>query len=179
MPHKMPTVLFGIFLILGLILPLGEASAATEELPGLLFGTGTSFTMTTSPYLNITLASSVPITARITSLPKTISLAIEAAAGANSTDLVLGGLTPSTTYYKYIDDLHQSSPFMADGEGKHTCTLDLSTRRVVFIQNRPSTLFINLSGWSNPAVGTWDPITFTATLVTDVAGDDYRSMPMG
>ncbi len=137
------------------------------QMPGRLEGTGTHFELTDSQYLNITLDSSQPIKLVLESVPEMVTMQLESAADATSTEIALSGFLASTTYHKYEDDYHNHLAFTTDADGKYTYTQDLAQAHLVFIQPRSSTIFLGDSGWSKP-VGTWDPVTKTGTLTQDV-----------
>ena len=132
--------------------------------PGTIEGTGTHFEITDGEYLNITLDSSEPVHVTLESVPQMVLLDIEADQGATSTALTLGGFAPSTTYYKYEDDYHNGAAFTTDENGTYAYAQDLSGPHLVFIQPQPGTKFIP----SDPDIGTWDAVSRTYTLTTDV-----------
>ena len=161
--------------ILFLSLANVESGWAEEELPdetqmpGVLEGTGTHFELTGSEYLNIVLDSSEPIRLFLESVPEMITMHLESASGASSTQITLSGFIPQTEYHKYEDDYHNHVAFTTDVSGSYTFTQDLSAPHLLFIQPRPSTIFLSDAGWS-PPVGTWDPATKIATLTQDLTG---------
>jgi parallel beta-helix repeat protein len=137
--------------------------------PRIVEGTGTYFEVTDSEYLNITLDSTEALNLRLESTPEMVVMHLEAAQGAISTQITLYGFPASTTFYKYEDDYHNGVALTTDANGGCTYTQDLSEGHLVFIQPTPSTIFLNdTTGWSNPLVGTWDPITRTGTLTQNV-----------
>jgi len=149
--------------------PFSELEFPMKSLiPGKLNGEGIHFELKDSEYLNITLDSSEPIKLILESLPEMVTLQLESTSGGTSIQITLGGFLASTTYYKYEDDYHNLVTFRTDNAGKYTYTQDLSRTHLVFIQPRPSTIFLTDNGWSDPMVGTWDSNTRTATLTTDL-----------
>ena len=76
------------------------------QIPGVIEGTGTYFEVTDSEHLNITLASSEPVHVLLESVPEMVVMHLEAAEGATSADITLGGFAAYTTYHKYEDDYH-------------------------------------------------------------------------
>jgi parallel beta-helix repeat protein len=141
---------------------------AELRMPGTVEGTGTYFEVADSNYIDITFESTEPVHLRLESVPRMVIMEIERVEDADSTQITLGGFAPDTTYYKYEDDYHNEVAFTTDESGACTYTQDLTERHLVFIQPSRSTIFLSDSGWSNPAVGTWDPCTLTATLTGDV-----------
>ena len=141
-----------------------QAEQIDPVLSGLVQGTGTYFEVTDSNYLNITLQSSEPVNLMLESVPEMVMMHLEAAEGATSTQITLAGFEPSTTYYKYEDDYHNLETFTTDGNGSYSYVQDLSEPHLVFIQPNASTIFIP----SDTSVGTWDSLTRTYTLTTDV-----------
>jgi parallel beta-helix repeat protein len=132
--------------------------------PGTIEGTGTYFEVTDSDYLNITFESSDPVHLILESVPDMVVMEIETTAGANFTEIALGGFEPSTTYYKYQDDYHIGEAFTTDEDGSYAYMQDLTVPHFVFIQSQPGTIFVP----SDTSIGTWDPATRTYTLTTDV-----------
>lgn len=74
-----------------------------------------------------------------------ISYYIESASDAVSTQLTMGYLKPSTTYYMYEDSHMNEKAFATDDVGCYTYSQDLSTLHYVFIQPRSSTVWISTS----------------------------------
>lgn len=150
-------------------LPDEELQMLLEEaqMPGTIEGTGTYFEVTDSEYLNIALASSEPVHLTVESVPQMVVIHIEAAEGATAAQITLGGFAPSTTYYKYQDDYHNEEALTTDADGSYTFAQDLTIPHLVLIQPQAGTIYLSDSGWSKP-VGTWDLVTKTGTLTTDV-----------
>ncbi|MHC4271498.1 MAG: right-handed parallel beta-helix repeat-containing protein [Planctomycetota bacterium] len=131
---------------------------------GKVEGTGTHFNITDSSYLNMTLESSEPVNLNFESVLEMILIDIEASGAATYSEIILNGFEPSTTYYKYEDDYHNSKVFTTDENGSYIYMQCLSIPHHIFIQPRPSTKFIP----SDTSIGTWDPSTRTYILSTDV-----------
>ncbi|MEW6067778.1 MAG: NosD domain-containing protein [Nitrospirota bacterium] len=148
--------------------PAPVEATTSLEFNGILEATGTHFALTQSEYLNVTVDSTETITLKLESIPEMVTLHIEASAVATTTTLTLGGFLPQTAYYKYQDDYSNVEAFTTDENGKYTYTQDISSVHLVFIQPRPSTIFLSDSGWSDPSVGTWDSVNRIATLTTNV-----------
>jgi parallel beta-helix repeat protein len=134
------------------------------EIPGIVEGTGTYFEVTDSEYLNITLTSSEPVNLRLESVSEMVVMDIEAAEGATSTEIILTGFEPLTTYYKYEDDYYNEVAFTTDEYGSYTYAQDIATAHLVFIQPQPGTWHIP----KDTKIGDWNPDTKTFTLTTDV-----------
>jgi nitrous oxidase accessory protein NosD len=113
---------------------------------------------------------------------------VEPQAAASDTVFTLDGLTAGATYHKYVDDLYAHETLTADGTGRISFALPFQGPHRVFVKNRPSTLFlaattwtdssnrVHNAGWSdslgvdrNGDVGTFDAATATGTLLRDVA----------
>ncbi|MHC4148541.1 MAG: right-handed parallel beta-helix repeat-containing protein, partial [Planctomycetota bacterium] len=143
-----------------------SASIAPEppEIPGTVEATGTYFEIVDSDYLNITLQSSEPVHLILESVPEMVIIDIEAAEHATEAQITLSGFLPSTAYYKYEDSYHNGATFTTDASGGYTYTQDLSEPHLVFIQPRPSTIFLP----GDTSIGVWDPCSRTYTLTTDV-----------
>ena len=146
-----------------------EEATVLERIPGTVEGTGTYFEVTDSEYFNVTLVSSEPVQLTLESMPEMVTMHIEAADGATSTHITLGGLESTTTYYKYTDNYRNLEELRTDDSGTCVYTQDLSEPHLVFIQPTASTIFLTRHGWSTPGIGTWDESTLTATLITDVS----------
>jgi len=157
-----------------LFLVLANASSAFAGiLPGILEGTGTNFEITDSSYLNISVNSSEEIKVLLQSVPEMVTIYVEPVSEATSTTITISGFAPNTTYYKYEDSHRNLVEFTTDGTGSYTYEQDLSQEHLVFIQTHPSTIFLTSTGWEDdygnePEVGTWDPITLTGALTTDI-----------
>ena len=168
------SVYLATFLFLGLFY---STALADDQFPGSTFpstieGTGTYFEITGSEYLNVSLDSSEEIKLRIESIPEMITMLFETLPSANfsQSQITISGLTPLTIYYKFEDDYHNQTIFVTDGNGKYTYFQDLLETHLVFIQPRKSTKFIkdNATGGDCGSIGTWNWITKTCTLTTDV-----------
>jgi parallel beta-helix repeat protein len=176
------TIIVSLWLLAGLLMFFWPGSAATAQevndvnlvedpnllaeprMPGTIEGTGTYFEVNDSNYLNITFQSSEPVNLRLESVPEMIVMHLEASEGATATEITLTGFLPSTTYYKYEDNYHNQVAFTTDSSGTYNYTQDLTIAHLIFIQPRPSTIFIP----SNTSIGTWDPINRIYTMTTDV-----------
>lgn len=147
-----------------------EALSGTTQMPGRIESTGTHFEVTNSDYLNISLDSSAEVKLRLESVPQMVTMFIESASGALSTQITLSGFAPETTYHKYEDNYHNHEPFTTDVNGTYTFTQDLSLPHVIFIKPRPSTKFIadDATGKDCTSIGLWDLTTKTCTLTTDL-----------
>ncbi|UCF43007.1 MAG: right-handed parallel beta-helix repeat-containing protein [Planctomycetota bacterium] len=147
----------------------GNATAATTaagpEIPGTIEDTGTHFEVTDSDYLNITLQSSQPVHLILESVPQMVIIDIEAAEQATEAQITLGGFEPSTDYYQYEDSYHNGTTITTDASGGYTYTQDLLEPHLVFIQPRPSTIFLP----GDTSIGVWDPCSRTYTLTSDVS----------
>lgn len=142
------------------------------ETPGRINGSGTYFEVTNSGYLDISLESTDEIKLTLESVPQVVTMVIESATGAVSTQITLGGLLPVTTYYKYEDDFHNLEIFTTDAAGTHVYVQDLANSHIIFIQPTHSTYFIrdDVEGGDclKQSIGTWDAETKTCTLIKDV-----------
>ncbi len=179
---KKLTINLIVVLVFPLLFAVGAATAAPSSvdeppppgelgIPGRVEGTGTHFAIADSEYLNVTLDSTQPIKVLFESIPQMVVLHLEPATGATSAQLTLSGFAPNTTYHRYEDGYQSHVPFTTDAAGSYSYTQDLSAPHLVFIQPRPSTLFIrdNSTGGDCTSIGTWDFSTKTCTLTTDVS----------
>ncbi len=148
-----------------LLFAVAVSASAGPEVPGTIEGTGTSFEVSDSDYLNITLQSSEPVYLILESVPEMVVMDIEAAGQATAAEITLGGFAPSADYYKYEDNYHNGKTITTDSSGGYTYTQELSEPHLVFIQPRPSTKFLP----SDISIGVWDPCSRTYTLTSDVS----------
>lgn len=148
-----------------------DASAQLQDAlqpSGRLEASGTHFELNNSRYLNITMDSSAPIRLALESIPEMVTMHIESDSDAISTQINLSGFARETTYHKYEDDYHNHIVFTTDANGNYTYTQDISGKHIVFIQPRASTKFINDTGGDCALIGTWNAITSTCKLNTNL-----------
>lgn len=161
-------LLFATLIVLSLTtVPMPKLCAQDHGLPrmpGRIEGTGTHFEVTDSEYLNITLNSTEPIKLILESVPQMVTMHLEAAEAATSTEITVSGFPPSTTFYKYEDDYHNGLAITSDESGIYSYVQDLLSPHLVFIQTNHGTRFIP----SDTEIGTWDAGTRAYTLTTDV-----------
>ncbi|MEK7148449.1 MAG: NosD domain-containing protein [Patescibacteria group bacterium] len=136
-------------------------------------GIGTSFSITDSSYLNITLDSTESVKLKLESVPEMVTMMIwppTFSTSSTSTQITLHGFQPSTIYYRYEDNYHNLTEFKSDGSGAYSYTQDISTNHVIFIQPRHSTKFIkdDTTGGDCYLIGNWDITTKTCTLNIDL-----------
>ncbi|MDO8634550.1 MAG: NosD domain-containing protein [archaeon] len=98
---------------------------------------------------------------------------VEPSSGAKSSPVKFSGLLPNTKYYFYIDDYHSRKDVVTDGAGEFSYAQDLTGFHNVWLQTRPSTIFIDASlpgggDCEGRGVGRWDSGTRTCTLVVDL-----------
>ena len=161
--------------------------------PGSAGGTGSVFSVIDSNYKNVTVTVSTEVNLYVSSMVGAIDINLEAIGVVGEAVVSVAGLASSTEYYVYLDSYTNESVITTDGNGSLSLPFDLSEARHVMIQEYASTLFISdsawvdnqginhVAGWTDSdgndlnhipgvqnGVGTWDPLTRTATLVTDV-----------
>ena len=156
---------------------LGNPACGTPNngpvLNGVIEGTGSSFEVTNSDYLNVTLTSSTEITILLSSVSQLISMNISKPVTVPlpyEVTLTITGLLPLTVYFKYDDSYHNLDSITTDANGNYTWIQNLTEAHHIWIQPTRSTIFIcdDATGCGCPSVGTWDPLTKTCTLTTDV-----------
>ena len=146
--------------------------------------TGTFFGIKNSEYLNITLKSTKEIKVVLESIPRMISLSIEAATdGENSTELTLESLELNKTYYKYQDSYKNGAVFVSDEKGNYSWTQDLSQPHHIWLQEAPNVIskdYVSLQAFPQQTQGAiflpeqcsdygdWDDETKTCTLNQDL-----------
>ena len=135
-------------------------------MPGRIEGTGTYFEIKDSEYLNITLESTEEIRVVLESIPRMISLDLEAATDTiNSTTLTIEGLGLNKTYYKYQDSYKAEAVFISDENGSYGWTQDLSQPHHIWLQEEKGTIFLPEQC---STYGVWDASTSTCTLIQDL-----------
>jgi len=118
---------------------------AQENVPyELLDDIGTHFELN-NLYFNVSITTNTMVHIVLRASSQTIDYLIENASEATSTQLTLGNLQPSTTYYKYEDSYMSETVFTTDGIGSYAYTQDLSQLHHVFIQLSSGTIFIDRS----------------------------------
>ena len=98
-----------------------------------------------NPCLNVFITTNTIVHIVLRASPEMIDYLIENASEVTSTQLTLGNLQPSTTYYKYEDSYMNETVFTTDDVGSYTFTQDLSQLHHVFIQPNSGTIFIRRS----------------------------------
>lgn len=170
-------LMFSIILVFGLFFYVPAWAETTDGITssdylilGTVEGTGIHFEVADSEYLNVTLDSSETITLRLESVPEMVTMYIEPALAATSTQITVIGFLASTKYYKYEDDYHNLVEFTTDGNGSYSWTQDISQSHLVFIQPRKSTKFIrnDSTGGDCYLIGEWNWSARTCTLTSDV-----------
>lgn len=139
---------------------------------GMIANLGTHFETVNSQYLNIVLDSAEPVNLSLESVPEMVTIRIIESTVAASGTLSLSGFLPNTTYYKYEDDYSANIPFTTNENGQYSYIQDLSGPHLVFIQPRPSTIFLRDDATGGDClsknIGNWDAISKTCTLVSDL-----------
>ena len=150
--------------------PVGGPDATPVDPPGWMQGTGTHFALPNSPYLPVTLDSSVPVTLTLSSVPEVVDLIIAADSAAGSTQFTLSGFAANRLYYQYADEGLDPVTLTTDAAGSFTYTQDLSEGHHVWFREVPSTYYLydNATGGDCTSFGAWDWGTKTCTLTTDV-----------
>ena len=115
-----------VFVILAMLFSLANVSSAAAqgetppEPPGWTRGTGTHFELLDSPYLPVTLGSSVSVTVILSSVPEIVDVTIVPDAAAGSAEFTLSGFAPNTLYYHYVDEGLNPVTFTTDATGSFT-----------------------------------------------------------
>ena len=143
-----------------------EIVASTSQVPPI--ETGTDFVVNNSRYANVSLDSTEPITLTLNAPPEMVEMDISSEAA--SSQLTISGLNPDTEYHMYVDSYHNHTPFTTNGTGSWSWEQDLSQNRFIWIQPRPSTFYLNITGGQcAPPNGTWDNTTKICILTTDLS----------
>jgi parallel beta-helix repeat protein len=155
--------------------------------PGVVRGDGTSFAISDSSYLNITLTSTENVKVFLKSVPKIISLNVVLGdSKITFAELVISGLEPNKNYYIYQDSYKNKAVFVSDEQGNYTWTQDLGEPHHIWFQEVPVVLDTKFKSFSavqslstEPAgpvflpeqcadYGVWDPGTLMCTLNQDI-----------
>lgn len=160
---------------------------AEDTLPaiaGITQGTGTSFSVTDSDYLNVSIDSTAEIDLYVNSFPMMVEMTIAASTGATSADITVGGLEANTTYWMYQDDNVDGVEFTTDNSGSYDFKLDITKPRYIWIQPEKSTIYIFDDGTIGhggdcTSVGVWDSFTNTCTLNQTVNDTIFIYDPLG
>lgn len=156
------------------MLALAEEPSPEPSMPGRVEGTGTYFEIQDSEYLNVFLQSTEEITILLESIPKTISLHIEASTSTNSTNLTIGGLEPNTTYYKFQDSYKNEAVFVSNGQGSYLWTQDLTQFHHLRIEEEKGTIVIPEDCLEYER---WDEVTKTCIFINDSAEGKEITLP--
>lgn len=174
---------FSMFLILVLsLLVVLEINAmtivsaeGTTESDMFIEGVGNYFEINSSPYLNVTLASTETVHVLLESIPGLISVLIESNSSATSTILDFGGFEPDTTYYRHQDgDFIEN--FTTDTSGGYSYTQDVSQGHHIYIQENTSTLYIDSNYTFTHDI--YDTIVVTADNIV-IDGNGYALQGSG
>jgi len=147
---------------------LGFASvnkAVATDSDGFVYGVGTSFAITNSPYLNITLSSTEVVRVLLRSGSGIASLIVESNSSAVSTVLTFEGLEADKTYSKFQDGCYIAD-VTTDAEGRYACTQDISEAHHIVIQEGQSTITIKADGTVSPPTA---PISVVGNVYTFTA----------
>jgi parallel beta-helix repeat protein len=169
MKNKLTTITLlsiGVMLIAPPVLADDEPVKLELSILGSLTRTDTYFEITDSEYLNISLQSSEEIIVSLESIPKTISLQIEASTSTNFTTLTIEGLEVNTTYYKFEDSYKNEAVFVSDENGSYSWTQDLIQPYHVWFQpGENGTVFLPEDC---DDYGIWNGLTSTCILAQNL-----------
>lgn len=113
----------------------------TGDTPPFVDEVGTYFEITNSPYLNITLTSTKTVHVLLESVPRVVRFFVESNESETTTDLVITGFEPNTTYHRYQEG-YLIEDFTTDSSGGYTYTQDTSEHHHVFIQEEELTIYL-------------------------------------
>lgn len=161
--------------------------------PGSVGGNGTVFHVADSNYRDVVLSSSTAVDLYMVSASGCIEVIVGKKDEPLTARLVLSGLEPGKSYYRYLDGYANKEIVAADASGSIDLTVELSAPHRLLVKETASTYFlsdapwtdssgvIHPAGWSDASgqdvtfidgsqagIGTWDPATRTASLVQDV-----------
>ncbi len=143
--------------------------------PGRSIVTGTLAQVTGSLYLDVTVASTEVVRMAVDSVPRTVMLHLEPAGGAALAVITVSGLPAGAVFYLYRDGDPVPLELVTDEGGSCSFSQDIASPHALSLQPVRSTILLGDSGWSNSdgqdlngVVGTWDPATRVAVLITDV-----------
>ena len=169
---KLVTVLLISVVALLIAVPVLADNEQPELLPGELSIPGeieeasTYFEIKDSEYLNISLESTEEIKVVLESIPRMVSLDIEAVIdGINFTTLTIEGLELNKTYYKYQDSYKNEAVFISDENGSYNWIQDLTQPHHIWIQEEKGTIFLPEDC---DIYGIWNEATLTCSLTQDL-----------
>lgn len=151
--------------------PIDTTKAPASTGIGTVEGYGNNFEITDSGYLNLVTESTEEVYMKMESLPEMIVIKIRARENIQKTELKIFGWEPETTYHKYVDNYHNHEEIKSDGERIINLSIDLDAEKtkLIFIQPRPSTKFINATnGGDCSTFGTWNAGTLTCTMTSNL-----------
>jgi len=128
-------------------------------------GSGTSFDITNSEYLNISLMSSEMVYVILESVPKMVSFIIEGDSSATSTILSFTGFQSDTTYYRYQDG-NLTESFTTDSDGNYSYAQEIASPHHVFIVENAATIYIRPDGTVYSDTG--QPVPISVSVVDGV-----------
>ncbi|MEM7820993.1 MAG: NosD domain-containing protein, partial [Candidatus Aenigmatarchaeota archaeon] len=135
-----------------------------------LIASGMYFQLNDSSFKNVSLSSTEPINVYLVAPPQMVEMVISS--NSSSSQLTICGLNPNTEYHMYVGDYHNHQAFTTDSRGCYSWQQNLSEPRHIWIQPRPSTIFINNNATGGDCelipIGTWNADTLTCTLNTSI-----------
>ncbi len=133
-------------------------------------GNGTLFRVDMDNDSFLDISSKIPLDLRVNTSDKMIVIENEPYVETESTPIILSGLIPLTTYYKYTDSYLNLEEIKTDASGSVSYNQDVGSFHFVSIQKVKSTKFISATstGGDCISIGTWNNPTKTCTLTKDV-----------
>jgi len=135
-----------------------------SSIPGRVEGRGKAFEIKNSAYLNVTLESEKEIEVVFESIPRMISLTLNAS-NETTTILTIKGLEPNKKYFKYEDSHKNETEVLTDEKGNYSFTQDLTKPHHIWIQEKKGTIFLPEK---ENKYGIWNESTRTYTLAQDL-----------
>lgn len=147
-------------------------SPPTSVGPGVVEGFGNKFEALDGGYFNLVLESEPEIYLRMESVPEMVVLKARALDEVHSADVSIFGFEAETTYHLYRDDYHNHQEIVSDTDRTIKFPINFETGKtsLIFIQPQPSTKYLkdNSTGGDCTTFGSWNPMTKTCTMTTDL-----------
>jgi len=144
-----------------------DNTIATGDYGRFVYGVGTHFEITDSPYLNISLTSTEVVRVLLSSGSKMVSVVIESNCSAISTILTFDGLDANKTHYRFQDG-YLIENFTTDPSGKYMYTQDIIEAHHIIIQQEESTVYIRPDGTISPSTAPINVVNSVYTFTDNI-----------
>lgn len=172
------TIFYGVFLavlfssLLFVRIALAD-DGLNASIPWETGGIGTHFELNNNPFGNVKVDSSESVSLNLLAFSDAVTISFDASDSVTSTQITVGGLLPSASYFVSKDSYDNQTAITTDGNGNLSFAQEIgSNPHIVFIQRTHSTTHIrdDSTGGDCTTVGSWNSSTKTCTLTTDISG---------